>query len=69
MWSALIIRRKAGAGPPNLIENIAVPLRLLYVAAHNNWDEAGGTDWLAIPHRRPTSISLATHGVEEVRYR
>jgi len=62
-------RRPSGAILPNLIENTASSLRLLYVAAHNNWDEAGGTDWQAIPHREPTSFSPATQGVEEVTYR
>ena len=32
----------------NLIENIAFYLRLLYAASHNNWDEVGRSDRLAI---------------------
>jgi hypothetical protein len=32
----------------NFIESIAFSLRLLYAASHNNWDEVGGSDRLAI---------------------
>ena len=52
----------------NIFENTANSLRLLYVALHNNWDEVGGIDRLAILQREPTHFNPATQDVEEVRY-